>query len=138
MWIVLVPLCAMLLFGLVTSQYAGAVAVARTRATVSAPQVVGGWHSLTPYRLPEPSRRIVKVLCPTEVGLLLKAIARATQLSGMVAFVYLVVSNLKGLKSGGLRALKIASRGATIFGAASIAPEVIRGLSVVSLGFVPF
>ena len=86
----------------------------------------------------QPSQFSVTVLCPQELALLIRQIARGIHLSGLIAGLYRIMCAAASLRASLRSALQSMLTGATIFGCALMAPDYIRALSMWSLGYAPF
>ncbi len=80
----------------------------------------------------------VTVLCPQELALLIRQIARGIHLCGLVAGLFRIMCGAAALRISLRSAFQSIGIGATVFGCALLAPEYIRCLSMWSLGYAPF
>ena len=79
----------------------------------------------------------VTVLCPQELGLLIRQIARI-HLCGLTAGIFRIFFGVAALRVSLPSAVKSILLGATVSGVAMAAPECIRALALWSLGYAPF
>ncbi len=86
----------------------------------------------------QPSQFSITVLCPQELALLIRQIARGIHLSGLAAGVFRIMCGAAALRLSPRAASQSFLSGATVFGCALIAPEYIRSLAMWSLGYAPF
>lgn len=80
----------------------------------------------------------VTILCPQELALLIKQIARAIYLTGFVAGLYAVASGYLSFKNKKTGALRQLVNGATTFGFTAFVPDLICSLAKWSNGYAPF
>lgn len=134
------------LFAVVGPQYARAVGVTRierigpislphaSRAGLLSPK----WDAGDGVNSFQSAPFTVKVLCPVELGFLIRAVARGVQLSSFIAGMYRFLSGAAGLKSDMRRSIIAIFSGATTFGVGCYAPTVVRSIACFSLGYAPF
>ena len=80
----------------------------------------------------------VTVLCPQELALLIRQIARGIHLCGLTVGVFRIICGAAALRVSLRSAAKSILLGATVSGFAMAAPELIRALAMWSLGYAPF
>lgn len=86
----------------------------------------------------QPSQFAITVLCPKELALLIKQVARGIHLCGLIAGTFRMLSGAAGIKVSPRSSFQSILLGATAFGCALAAPTYIRGLAIWSLGYAPF
>lgn len=138
-------LVLLLLFSFVSAQYARAVGIHKMLAPLS-------------LEVRHPVKRLVKaryfrgdmvnsfqkshfsvtVLCPQELGMLIRQIARGIHLSGIITGFLRILIAIWTLRNSYRSASVSVLVGATTCGCAAAAPEYIRALSIWSLGYAPF
>lgn len=140
-----VALAVLILFSFINAQYARAVGTHKTLAAQSL-EVRQPIRKLIRSRFYrgdminsyQPSQFSITVLCPQELALLIRQIARGIHLCGLIAGAFRIMCGAASLRISLRSALESIVLGATIFGCALAAPEYIRGLSTWSLGYTPF
>lgn len=86
----------------------------------------------------QPSQFAITVLCPKELALLIKQIARGIHLCGLIAGTFRILCGAAAIKVSFRSAIESLLLGATVFGCALVAPDYIRALAIWSLGYAPF
>ncbi len=140
-----VALSVLLLFSFINAQYARAVGTHKMLAPLSL-EVRHPVRKLMQSRFYrgdminsyQPNQFSITVLCPQELGLLIRQIARGIHLSGLVAGLFRIMCGAASLRVSLRTAIESIALGATVFGCALMAPEYIRCLSMWSLGYAPF
>ena len=135
-----------LFFGVVSAQYARALGVARATGAygVAIPQKISQnqppvkWTKGDGINSFQSAPFTVSVLCPQELSFLIRVIARGIHLSGMTAGMCRFLSGAAGLRVSPRNSLLSILLGATVFGAASVAPDILRAIASFSLGYLPF
>ncbi len=140
-----VALIVLILFSFINAQYARAVGTHKMLAPLSleARHPVRDLIRSRFYRGDminsyQPSQFSITVLCPQELGLLIRQITRGIHLCGLIAGLFRIMCGATSLRVSTRSALESIVLGATVFGCALAAPEYIRGLSMWSLGYAPF
>lgn len=80
----------------------------------------------------------VTVLCPQELGLLIRQVARGIHLCGLIAGLFRTICGLSMLRASLRQSLISITMGATVFSCALVAPNCIKWLTSWSLGYAPF
>jgi hypothetical protein len=140
-----VSLILLLLFSFINAQYARAVGTHKMLAPLSL-EVRHPVKKLIRSRFYrgdminsyQRSQFSVTVLCPQELGLLIRQIARGIHLCGLIAGAFRIMCGAASLRVSLRSAFESIVLGATVFGCALTAPEYIRCLSMWSLGYAPF
>ena len=140
-----VALAGLLLFTFINAQYARAVGTHKMLTPLSR-EVRHPVKKLLQSRFYrgdminsyQPTQFSITVLCPQELGLLIRQIARGIHLSGLIAGAFRLMCAAAALRVSLRSALEATASGATIFGCALLAPDYIRCLSIWSLGYAPF
>jgi hypothetical protein len=140
-----IALIGLLLFSFINAQYARAVGTHKMLAPFSL-QVRHPVRKLIQSRFYrgdminsyQPTQFSITVLCPQELGLLIRQIARGIHLCGLIAGLFRIICGAASLRISLRSALESIMLGATVFGCALAAPEYMRCLSMWSLGYAPF
>lgn len=140
-----VGLAVLLLFSFINAQYARAVGTHKMLAPLSRhvrhpvrKLIQSRFYRGDMINSYQPTQFSITVLCPQELGLLIRQIARGIHLSGLIAGAFRIMCAAASLRVSLRSAVESILLGATIFGCALIAPDYIRGLSIWSLGYAPF
>lgn len=80
----------------------------------------------------------ITILCPKELALLLRQIARGIHLCGLIAGTFRILCGAVSIRVSSRSAAESILLGATVFGCALGAPDYIRALAIWSLGYAPF
>jgi hypothetical protein len=139
-----IALFVLLLFSFINAQYARAVGTHKMLAPLSL-AVRHPVRKLMQSRFYrgdminsyQPDQFSITVLCPQELGLLIRQIARGIHLSGLIAGLFRIMCGAASLRVSLRAASESIVLGATVFGCALMAPEYIRCLSMWSLGYAP-
>ncbi len=140
-----VTLILLLLFSFINAQYARAVGTHKLLSPLSR-EVRHPVKRLMRSRFYrgdlinsfQKSQFSVTVLCPQELALLIRQIARGIHLCGLIAGLFRIMCGAAALRVSLRSALESVALGATVFGCALLAPEYIRCICVWSLGYAPF
>ncbi len=135
----------MLLFSFINGQYARAVGVHKMIAPLSLERrhpvkqlVRSRFYRGDMINSYQRSQFSVTILCPQELALLLRQVARGIHLCGLISGLYRLISGVAALRVSLRPALASIFSGATIFGCAMGAPDYMRALAIWSLGYAPF
>ncbi len=140
-----VTLIVLLLFSFINAQYARAVGTHKLLAPLSR-EVGHPVKKLLKSRFYrgdlinsfQKSQFSVTVLCPQELALLIRQIARGIHLCGLIAGLFRMICGVANVRISLRSAFDSITKGATVFGCALLAPDYIRCLSMWSLGYAPF
>ncbi len=138
-------LIVLLLFSFINAQYARAVGTHKLLAPLSR-EVRHPVRKLIKSRFYrgdlinsfQKSQFSVTILCPQELALLIRQIARGIHLCGLISGLFRMICGVATLRISLRSALNSIAAGATVFGCALLAPDYIRCLSMWSLGYAPF
>jgi hypothetical protein len=86
----------------------------------------------------QPSQFAISVLCPKELALLIRQIARGIHLCGLIAGSFRMLHGAASIRISVRSAAESILLGATVFGCGLLAPDYIRSLAIWSLGYAPF
>jgi len=86
----------------------------------------------------QPNQFSVTVLCPQELALLIRQVARGIHLCGLIAGAFRTICGLSALRVSLRESLISITLGATVFSCALLAPDCIKWLTTWSLGYAPF
>lgn len=78
------------------------------------------------------------ILCPQELALLIRQVARGIHLCGLIAGSFRTVYGLASLRVSLRESLISITMGATVFSCALLAPNYIKWLATWSLGYAPY
>ncbi|HNB21496.1 MAG TPA: hypothetical protein PKZ32_03720 [Candidatus Melainabacteria bacterium] len=140
-----ISLVVVLLFSFVNAQYASAVASHKLVAPLSR-QIKHPVRKLLHARFYrgdmvnsyQPSQFSVTVLCPQELALLIRQVARGIHLCGLITGSFRTACGLLSLKKSRREGLESILKGATAFSCALLAPDFLRSLAMWSLGYAPY
>lgn len=140
-----VALIVLLLFSFINAQYARAVGTHKLLAPLSREVrhpvkklIKSGFYRGDLINSFQKSQFSVTVLCPQELALLIRQIARGIHLCGLTAGLFRMICGVANVRISLRSAFDSITIGATVFGCALLAPDYIRCLSMWSLGYAPF
>jgi hypothetical protein len=140
-----ISLVVVLLFSFISTQYASAVVKHKMLAPLSL-EMKHPVNKLMKSRFYrgdmvnsyQRNQFSVTVLCPQDLGLLIRQVARGIHLCGLVAGLFRAISGVFSLQISWRESLISIAGGATVFGCALLAPDFIRRLTMWSLGYAPY
>lgn len=140
-----ISLVLILVFSFVNAQYASAVVTHKMLAPLSREikHPVGKLLKSRFYKGDminsyQRNQFSVTVLCPQELGLLIRQIARGIHLCGLITGAFRTVIGVLRLKVSMRESMISIAAGATVFGCGLLAPEYIRAIAMWSLGYAPY
>lgn len=140
-----ISLVVVLLFSFINAQYASAVVKHKMLAPLSLEMkhpvkklMKSRFYRGDMINSHQRNQFSVTVLCPQELGLLIRQVARGIHLCGLVTGLFRAISGLFSLRISWRESLISIAGGATVFGCALLAPDFIRWLAMWSLGYAPY